>query len=84
VINACQSNGGKGTIALTIKVGAIDGLAELKATVKVTKPMPALPGGSYFVTEQGALVTEDPRQMTLPRKVLDIAPMRNRDKGDVS
>ncbi len=66
VLQACRDNGGKGTITLTLKVGAADGLAELHASVKVSKPMPALPGGSYFVTSEGALVTEDPRQAKLP------------------
>jgi len=76
VIGACQANGGKGMINLTISIGALDGLAECKAKVKVTKPMAALPGAAYYVTESGALVTEDPRQMSLPRKVLDINPIK--------
>jgi len=82
LITACEETGKTGSLQLTIKVGAQGGLAELKASIKTTEPQPALPGGSYFVTETGALVTEDPRQMSLPKKVLDMAPIRN--KGGAS
>lgn len=82
VVAACRETGKAGTLVLTLKVGAADNLAELKASIKTTLPQPSLPSGSYYVTEKGALVTEDPRQLQLPKKVLDIAPIRNRDKGD--
>jgi hypothetical protein len=83
LISACQETGKAGSIVLTIKVGAVGALAELKASIKTTVPQPELPGGSYYVTEAGALVTEDPRQTSMPRVVLEPVPFRNRDnKGD--
>jgi hypothetical protein len=81
LVNACRETGKAGSLQLTIKVGAADQLAELKASIKTTCPQPSLPGGSYFVTSEGALVTEDPRQQKLPMpRALDIAPIK---KGDL-
>lgn len=84
LVAACQETGQKGSLQLTIKVGTAGGLAELKASIKTTVPQSALPGGSYYVTKDGGLVTEDPRQAELPlAKKLDIAPIRG-PKGDAS
>lgn len=76
MIAACASTGKKGGITLKIVCGSAGGLAELRASVTVTKPEPALPGGTYYTTETGALVNEDPRQMKLPAKVIDVQPVR--------
>lgn len=80
LIPACQETGKAGTLTLTIRVGAVGGLAELKASIKTTVPQSPLPGGSYYVTNTGALVTEDPRQLTLPRKTLEPIPFHNHKK----
>lgn len=76
VVMACALTGKKGSLTISIAIGAGGGLAELRASVKTTKPEPPLPGGSYFTTDAGALANEDPRQLTLPKKVLDAAPIR--------
>lgn len=78
LIPACQETGKAGSITLTIKVEAVAGLAELKASIKTTVPQSPLPGGSYYVTETGALVTEDPRQLSLPRKTLEPIPFHTK------
>lgn len=80
LIKACRETGKAGSLQITIKAGAADQLAELKASIKTTMPQPSLPGGSYYVTADGALVTEDPRQLNLPApRVLDLKPVK---KGD--
>lgn len=76
IVHACTLTGRKGKLVLTIEVGAAGGIAELRAKISVTKPEAALPGGTYFATETGALVSEDPRQLKLPSKVLDVQPVR--------
>ncbi len=77
IVQACIATGRKGSITIKLEVGAAGGVAELRAKISVTKPEPALPGGVYFTTDEGALVEEDPRQMKLPSKILDIQPVRN-------
>ncbi len=79
LLNACDANGGKGKIVLTISVSASKGLAEIAATAKATVPQPKLPGGTYFKTADGRLVTEDPRQAKLPLKILNMPPIKNGD-----
>lgn len=76
IVQACTLTGRKGKLTMAIEVGAVGGIAELRCKISVTKPEPALPGGTYFATETGALVEEDPRQLKLPSKVLDVAPVR--------
>lgn len=81
VVKACAETGRKGKITITLEVGSAGGVAELRAKISVTKPEPALPGGVYFATQDGALVEEDPRQLKLPvAKVIDIAPVKNINK----
>ncbi len=84
IVGACEATGKTGKLVLTLTVGAVGGLAEVRPTLKITKPDPALPGGSYFATEEGDLVTEDPRQGKLPLKAIPLAPLRklNRDDDD--
>jgi len=85
LISACVETGKTGSMTIAIKVGSLGGLAELKISIKTTEPQPALPGGAYYVTDSGGLVTEDPKQLSLPKKVLDIAPIRDRNnKGTPS
>lgn len=71
VVAACSESNGKGSITLKIGVDAKQGLAELKVSVSVKKPEPALPGGHYYTTPDGDLLDEDPRQMKLNPKVID-------------
>ena len=78
VIAACRESGGKGSIVLTIKVAAGDGLADVAAEVKTTRPRPKLPGASYFLTDENTLVSEDPRQANLPLKTLPFNPIKDR------
>jgi len=82
LVKACTETGGKGTLTLTVKVGAADGLAELAVTAKATVPQPKLPGGSYFATKTGGLVTEDPRQGKLPLRAIPLAPLRKLNRDD--
>lgn len=82
LVNACEATGGKGKLTLTISVSANAGLAEIAATAKATVPQPKLPGGTYFKTKTGGLVTEDPRQTTFGARVLSMPGIkRNPDDG---
>lgn len=77
IVQACAQTGRKGKLTVTIEVGAAGGIAELRAKISVTKPEPALPGGTYFATDTGSLVEEDPRQLKLPvGRVIETAPVR--------
>jgi hypothetical protein len=78
LVKACQETGRKGNLVLRIEVAAGAGpgaLAELRASIKTTEPQPNLPGDTYYVTEDGALVTDDPRQQALPLKAIPINPI---------
>lgn len=76
VVQACREHNGKGSITLKLSIGCAGGMAEVKAKIAYTKPDPALPSAVFFSTEGGQLVEEDPRQLKLPAKVIDIAPVR--------
>jgi hypothetical protein len=76
VVQACRETGKKGSVTIKIDVAVSGGLAEIKATVKASRPEGTLPGGMYFATDDGELATEDPRQTKLPLKVID-APSKN-------
>jgi hypothetical protein len=81
IVKACAETGRKGSITIKLEVGSAGGVAELRAKISYTKPEPALPGGVYFATQDGALVEEDPRQLKLPvAKVIDIAPVKHINK----
>lgn len=81
LVKACTETGNGGSITLKIAVKASRGVAELRAKVNVSKPEPALPGGAYFTTDDGALVDEDPRQLKLPvGKVIEMQPVKNINK----
>ncbi|HUS27554.1 MAG TPA: hypothetical protein VMZ53_03575 [Kofleriaceae bacterium] len=81
IVKACSETGRKGKIVITLEVGAVGGVAELRAKISVTKPEPQLPGGVYFATEDGGLVEEDPRQLKLPvARVIDLQPVKNINK----
>ncbi len=81
IVKACTETGRKGSITIKLEVGAVGGVAELRAKISVTKPEPALPGGVYFATEEGGLVEEDPRQLRLPTaRVIDLQPLKNISK----
>jgi len=67
LLQACQATGKKGGLTIQIAVAAgADGIAEVAVAIKTSKPEAKLPGGSYYVNAEGKLVTEDPRQATLP------------------
>lgn len=85
VTNACEETGGKGKIVLTISVETDGrGLASLAASAKATVPQPKLPGGTYYRTKTGGLVTEDPRQTTLGARILSIPGIKRPDDGGAS
>lgn len=85
VVQACEKNGGKGKLTITFEIGVRGGMAELKAKVDSKRPEPALPGGMYFATDEGALVEEDPRQLKLPvPKAIDVQPLRTVGKDGAS
>lgn len=67
LVDACRTTGRKGTLTISIAVSMSgEGIAELRASIKTTRPEAPLPGGAYYVTDTGGLVTEDPRQASLP------------------
>jgi hypothetical protein len=84
LVNNCEATGGKGTFVLTLKVGANAGLAEVAASIKTTSPQPKLPPGTYYKTDGGRFVTEDPRQTKFSAKVLGLPRIRNTDDGGAS
>jgi len=67
LIQACKSTGKKGvlTIKLGIGVDPVTKIAQFAAAISTTRPEPTLPGGMYYVTNDGTLVTEDPRQLKM-------------------
>lgn len=81
-VAACKETGKKGAITLKLTIGAADNLAELAASITAKRPESSLPGGSYYVTEDGGLVEDDPRQQRFPTKILAPVPIkRERDGG---
>lgn len=68
LIKACQATGKKGvlTLKLGIAVDPATKIAQLAAQISTTRPEPTLPGGMYYTTSEGGIVTEDPRQLKLP------------------
>ncbi len=79
IITACKITGKKGAITIRIDVGVSGGLAEMRASVKTTKPESALPGSTYFATDDGDLAHEDPRQTILPLKSIEAPPTNLRN-----
>lgn len=73
VVAACEATGKKGSVTLKLTISSDDGIAQIGADVKSTKPGPSLPSGSYYVTSAGGLVEEDPRQQKLP--VVSLPPL---------
>ena len=71
LVEACVENGDKGSLTIKITVDAQGKLAELDASLKLSKPEPRLPGEVFFTAEGGELSREDPRQMRIPSKILD-------------
>ena len=77
LVRACIEHGGRGKMTVTIDVKAgSNGLVEVKAGVKATEPSPTGVSASYFTTTEGALVTEDPRQTSMPARILQPTPIR--------
>lgn len=72
LVAACIETGQKGSITIKIGVDVNGKLAELKAAIKTSKPQVGLPGEVMFTGEDGTLHHEDPRQMKLSAKILDI------------
>ncbi len=81
IVRACNETGSKGSITLKLEIGAKGGMAELRASITAKRPEPGLPGGHYFTTEDGGLVEEDPRQLKMPGKIIDVPGMRRFDGG---
>ncbi len=72
VVAACTETGRKGSVTLKIDISSDGKLAEVRAHITCKKPEAALPGGVFFTTEEGELRDEDPRQLKLPTRALDI------------
>ncbi len=81
-VAACRETGKKGsiTLKLAIDVGGADKIATVAAECSAKRPHSSLPGGSYYVREDGGLVEEDPRQQKFPTKILAPVPIK-RDGG---
>lgn len=73
IVAASVETGQKGSVTITISVTAHAKLAEISAKIKTTKPEPKVPGQSYYTGADGALHNEDPRQLKLPAKVLNVS-----------
>lgn len=85
IVKNCEATGKKGKMVITFAVGSAGGIAQLAADIKITRPEPALPGGAYYVTEDGGLVEEDPRQQKFPTRVIPMTPIkRDPDNGGAS
>lgn len=76
IVAACETTGRKGSLSIKIEISAAAGLAEVRASVTCKKPEPALPGGAFYTDKEGNLLDEDPRQTSLPAKILDVPPVR--------
>lgn len=83
MLKACQATGLSGRITLDIAMRAgPDGIADISVKIKTSKPEAKLPGGAYYVTAAGGLVTEDPKQLKLPAaRVLPDAKIVNINNG---
>lgn len=69
IVRACQETGKKGSLTIRFDVAvSAQGIAEVRASVKTTKPENALPGAAFYAGSDGRLHTEDPRQTKLPLK----------------
>jgi hypothetical protein len=84
VIRACKQTGAKGSITIKIDMAAKSDLAEVKIGISSKRPEPGMPNGFFFTTEDGSLVEEDPRQMKLAPKVLNMPGVRNMGGGNGS
>lgn len=88
LLNACRTTGKKGSMDMKLAISAgQDGIAEIRASIKSTKPEAVLPGSAYYVTAEGGLVTEDPRQLKLPVTKLGpqaVVPMHSNNGGKAS
>lgn len=74
IVKACEETGRKGSLTIKIDIGVV---AEVRANVTVKKPERPMPGATYYATTEGELVSEDPRQLSLPApRVIDPAPVR--------
>jgi hypothetical protein len=73
IIQACKETGKKGSVTITLAIGSDPRLCEIAASVKTTKPEPKVPGQTYYTDEDGNLHNEDPRQMKLPAKIIDVS-----------
>lgn len=66
---------GKGKITLTISLKADrDGTIAVNSDVKIAEPKPALPRSLFWMTAQGALTPENPKQTKLALKDVSAAP----------
>lgn len=79
LVRACITHKGKGKFTLTCDVKGGDGLVEIKASLKTTEPQPGSASATYYATDAGALVTENPRQTAMPARILKPTPIRGGD-----
>lgn len=70
LITACRETGHKGGMTIKINVKPEGTMAHVTFDLKINKPEHALPGASYYSSEDGELTTEDPRQLKLPGKII--------------
>lgn len=72
LVAACKETGRKGSLTIKLAVKADGKMTSVGIDVKTTKPEHALPGEIFYATDDGGLTREDPRQRSLPLKVLDV------------
>lgn len=71
------SSKAKGKVVLTLDIEkAGDGRAQITASIKSTEPQPGSASHTYFTDEEGNLHTQDPRQLSMPTRVLEPTPIR--------
>jgi len=77
LIKTAHATGKSGKLTLTIDIkprGRDSGQVEVTGSVKPSCPIPDIAPSMFFITEDGGLAKENPRQMKLPFGEKDKAP----------
>jgi hypothetical protein len=82
--NAVETTGGAGKMTITLSIKKNNRIVIVKPTVKVTRPEPALDDTMFFVSPDGELCRDDPRQLKLPKtgaaaRVVSISKAEDKD-----
>ena len=72
IVRACMETGQSGSITVKLTIKAASKLAEVSAKISTTKPEPKVPGQTFYTSDDGNLHNEDPRQLKLPSKVIEV------------